>query len=354
MNTKNMIFEALYELQNYPKRSPGWHIKRIFKLLTGRPVPPLDKINWPTGLLANALVAFYKNNLNTEESLVIMRALKKYFDQWVNSKRKLYYMDDILCGMALIELQQITGEERYKQALDEMAGYLYNHETDAEGSLPYRPAQKNGHIYADGIGMICPFLCKYGITYDDPNAINLAVKQIKNFISHGMDDRTGLPYHGYEYKSRIKYGIIGWGRAVGWLMMGMVDSLIYVDKEAFAYEEIKQAFRRLVDKVEAYQLANGMYPWQLTAKDGPVDTSATAMILYAIAQGLEHDILIGIHRSRMLRGKEALMEMVKEGKIGDCLAECGGFSIYPQQYGTYPWSLGPALSLFTLVPTSDK
>ncbi len=354
MNAKEMVFEALYELEHYPKRNIGWYIKRTLKLLTGRYAEPLDKINWPTGLLANALIAYYKNNLNTEESLVIMRALKKYFDKWVNGRRKLYYMDDVLCGMALIELQQITGDERYKEALDDMVKYLYTHETDAEGTLPYRPAQKNGHIYADGIGMICPFLCKYGSTYGDSNAINLAVKQIQNYINHGMDEKTGLPYHGYEYRSRMKYGIIGWGRATGWLMMGMVDSLIYMDKESAAYDIIKQAFRHVVDKVEAYQLESGMYAWQLGAKEGPVDSSATAMILYAIARGLEHDILIGIHRSRMQRGQEALKGMIKEGKVYDCLAECEGFCIYPQKYDAYPWSLGPTLSLATIAQKSDK
>jgi rhamnogalacturonyl hydrolase YesR len=109
-----------------------------------------------------------------------------------------------------------------------------------------------------------------------------------------------------------------------------------------------------VDKVEAYQLENGMYAWQLGAKEGPLDTSATAMILYAIARGLENDILIGIHRSRMLRGKEALMEAVQEGKIYNCLAECGGFGIYPQRYDAFPWSMGPALSLFMIVREKNK
>lgn len=349
MKTKEMVHVALYELLHYPRRKVSWHTKRVIKLLTGRAAEPLDKINWPTGLLANALIAYYKNNLNSEESLMIMRALKKYFDRWIRQRRKLYYIDDILCGVALIEYQKITGEEKYKEALEDMVQYLYNHETNKEGSLPYRPARQNGHIYADGIGMICPFLCKYGMAYGDANAVNLAVKQINNFVACGMDERSGLPYHGYECNSRMKYGIIGWGRAVGWLMMGMADSLIYMDKESEAYVGIKQAFRRLVDKVEAYQLENGMYAWQLSTREGPVDTSATAMILYAIARGLEHDILIGIHRSRLLRGREALMEMVTDGKLGDCLAECGGFGIYPQQFGTYPWSLGPALALFTIV-----
>lgn len=343
-----MVKEAEKDLLRYPKRNFGYHLKRTIKVITGRKVEPLDKINWPTGLLAKSLADYYMENKNSEEARVILDCLKKYYDRWIKRGCKIYYLDDAVSGMALIDLHQITGDEKYKKAADVMLRYLFNHETDAAGGMPYRPNQKNGHIFADAVGMVCPFLCKYGSTYGDMNAINLAVAQIQNFIEQGMDDKTGLPYHGYQYESGVKYGIIGWGRAVGWLMIGMAESLAYMEPTRPSYEMIKQSYRRLVDKVEAYQLEGGLYSWQLGAKEGPVDTSATAMILYAIARSLETKVLIGIHKSRMLRGREALWSTVKDGRINGCLAECQGFSMYPQVYGAYPWSLGPALSLFAI------
>lgn len=349
-----MVKEAEYELLHYPKYSFGYYLKRVVKTIAGRKQEPLDKINWPTGLLAKSLVDYYMKNKNSEEARIILECLKKYYDRWISKGCKMYYLDDACSGMALIELHQITGEEKYKQAADAMVRFLYNHEIDAAGNLPYRVRQKNGHIFADGIGLMCPFLCKYGSTYNDMNAINLAVTQIQNFINMGMDERTGLPYHGYQYESGVKYGIIGWGRAVGWLMIGMSESLTYMEQTRPSYDIIKQAYRRLVDKVEAYQLEGGLYSWQLGAKEGPVDTSATAMILYSIARSLDTKVLIDIHKSRMIRGREALWNSVKGGKIDGCLAECHGFSMYPQIYGAYPWSLGPALSLFVMTHEGDE
>lgn len=343
-----MVKEAQEELLGYPNRDVGYRLKRILKMLVGRKVEPIDKINWPNGLLAKSLADYYDANKNSEEARVIVESLKKYYDRWIRKKHKMYYLDDAFSGLALIDLHQITGEEKYKKAADAMAQYLFHHETDEAGSLPYRPKQGNNYIFADAIGMVCPFLCKYGATYGDMNAINLAVTQIQNFIDFGMDAKTGLPYHGYHYESGVKYGIIGWGRAVGWLMIGMAETLAYLEPARPSYEPIKQAYRRMVDKVEAYQLEGGLYSWQLGAKEGPVDTSATALILYAIARSLETKVLIGIHKSRMIRGRDALLASVKEGKIHGCLAECQGFSMYPQVYGAYPWSLGPALSLFVL------
>lgn len=343
-----MVKAAEADLLRYPKRGIGYHLKRTAKMLTGHKVEPPDKINWPNGLLAKGLADYYMENKNSEEARIILNCLKKYYDRWISRGCKMYYLDDAFSGMALIDLHQITGDEKYKKAAEAMVRYLIDHETDRGGSLPYRPKQKNQYIFADSIGMVCPFLCKYGSTYGDLNAVNLAVTQIQNFIEYGMDAKTGLPYHGYHYETGVKYGIIGWGRAAGWLMIGMAESLAYMEPDRPSYETIKQSYRRLVDKVEAYQLEGGLYSWQLEAKEGPVDTSATAMILYAIARSLDTKVLIGIHKSRMLRGREALWHTVKEGRIDNCLAECQGFSMYPQVYGAYPWSLGPALSLFAM------
>lgn len=349
---QKMIEEAKYELLHYPKRGLGYKIKRTVKLLLGKKAEPKDLINWPGGLLAKGLMDYYMQNKNSEEAREILDCLKKYYDRWIRRGAKLYYLDDAFSGMTLIDLHRITGDERYKAGADKIMQYLLTHETDDAGSMPYRPAQKNGYIFADGIGLACPFLCKYGSVYQNRNATQLAIAQLQNFIGLGMDEKTGLPYHGYQYDSGVKYGIIGWGRAVGWLMIGMAESLAYMEEDMLGYDVIKQAYRRMVDKVEAYQLEGGLYSWQLGAKEGPVDTSATAMILYAIARSLETKVLIGIHKSRMVRGRDALYQSVKDGKIYGCLAECQGFSMYPQIYGAYPWSLGPALSLFAI--TEEK
>ena len=343
----SLVKEAEYELLHYPPNK----VKLIIKSWLGRGSLQ-DKINWPTGLLAKSLIDYYMDHKNSEEAREITDSLKLYYDRWLRTGRTIRCLDDAFAGMTLIDLHQITGDEKYKRGADTLAQYLFAHETDATGSFLYRPKQKNGYVFADTIGLVCPFLCKYGSVYGDINAINLAVTQIQNFITYGMDEKTGLPYHGYHLESGIKHGIIGWGRAVGWIMIGMAESLAYMEESRPSYEPIKQAYRRLVDKVEAYQLEGGLYSWQLGAKEGPVDTSATAMILYAIARSLNTNVLIGIHKSRMMRGREALWNSVKEGKIYGCLAECQGFSLHPQIYDAYPWSLGPSLSLF--VNTEEK
>ena len=127
-------------------------------------------------------------------------------------------------------------------------------------------------------------------------------------------------------------------------------------------ERIVSAYQKLSKNSFNYFSPNGYFTWQLPAKEGPIDTSATAMIAYAIAKGkktaylrcdCEMDEIIGktISKDRLSikealnRMEEALYSSYEEGRIKNCSGECEGFSQYPQVYGSYPWSNGPALRI---------
>nr|MCR5503117.1 glycoside hydrolase family 88 protein [Lachnospiraceae bacterium] len=263
-----MLNQAQYELMTYPHMRAGYYLLRPFRTVFGVPYKHRDRMAFPNALLAKALMEFYQKNVNTEEGREVFELLKRYYDRWIFSGCKIRSIEDAYAGMALIDLHKITGSEKYKTAADKLAAYLMSRETDDTGSILTYPKKGEGYVYADTIGLICPFLAKYGKTYEDMNTLNLAVTQIQNYMSFGMDNKLILPYHGYEYESGLKYGITGWGLAVGRLMMGMSETLYYMTPDRLGYEDTRQAYRRIVDKVEAYQLQGGLYSWQLLAKDG--------------------------------------------------------------------------------------
>ncbi len=367
---RRMAEEAMYELLHYYDKDWKRKWKDRLKKAAGRYVPPKDGIFWDTGLLANGLTEMLQSGKDTEGK--ILSAVRQYFDRWIDRGMPVYYMDDTLCGVALLRLYEAVPEERYRKGADRLADYLLSlgeKEADAAGSIPYRPAQKNGHIYVDGIGMMCPFLAMYGVKCGNRKAVELAVVQIKNMLENGMDRKTGLPYHGFRYETREKYGIIGWGRAVGWLLTGMQGTLYWLQEgltekgiagyaeegceeregsvEAWyrrEYEGLKTEFLKLLEAVRDYQRADGGFSWQLEALEGPADSSATAMIARAFRFGAE----CGFDGEDALRQAAGfLWECEKDGRVYRCLGECLGFSQYPQVYGAFPWSLGTALGIMT-------
>lgn len=65
---------------------------------------------------------------------------------------------------------------------------------------------------------------------EDDTAVKLGVAD-GAFPGGGMDELSGFPYHGFNSDTGMKYGIIGWGRAVGWLTSGMSESLAYLPEK---------------------------------------------------------------------------------------------------------------------------
>ena len=166
----------------------------------------------------------------------------------------------------------------------------------------------------------------------------MGLKQLELFVAHAMDEVSGLPYHGYIINQsnlagkEVKQGIIGWGRGVGWLLLGMSR-----------YRELRKATATVATAAKALQTENGLWAWQLCATGGPRDTSGTAMIAYGLAmEGFEQKSLVD-------KAIQGLLECVaSDGRLMNCLDDGRGISQHPQNYGHYPWGQGIALALMSL------
>ena len=366
-----LVSEAAIELNSCVTLKQ--HLKDLVKKdILHRDLQKTDMIRWPKGMLLLGLLRAGGIDTSCE-----------YLDRWIDSGADITSIEDVLAGQTLLELVEkqhdksepaVSISDRrtcvYKEYSDNIAKYLLSYEYDEEGSLPYSIKAHNEHIYADSIGMICPFLMMYGINAHQQKYIDMAVLQISNFIKNAIDEKTGLPYHGYRYKDHEKYGIIGWGRAVGWLMMGIAgclslvnmsenncDQINYGDKSFMTsisnmpqISEIMEEYKRLVDAVLEYQREDGLWGWNMPEVDSQTDTSASAMILYALSQYPDCKIKQNDHEVSEIiqRGMNGLEKYItKDGKVMQCQAECGGFGIYPEKFGSYPWSVGMTLALFS-------
>lgn len=337
--------EAKVQLFHYPvftkKQDIKYFIKRVLRPAN---TPKRDSFFWLHAMLAQGL-----------EEAGELETLKQYYDLWIQKDLPIHNVDNIMNGYSLLYVYEQTKEEKYRVAADKLYQYLLQYKREMKETIPYRKNHPT-HIYVDGIGMIVPFLCRYGKMFGMKEAIKLGVLQMKEFVELGMDEKSGLPYHGYDLESKVKYGIIGWGRAVGWLLLAMADSYEYVEKED--KEWLKNIYQKLLEASLHYLREDGYFSWQLSANEGPKDTSATAMIGYAFQKAIKLGVInreskiVFKQMSEGITGnfeeiiecmEQAILASVKQGKVMDCSGECEGFSQYPQVYGAYPWSLGPGL-----------
>lgn len=371
--------ESARRLRGYETFDIKAEAKKKVKQLLGRGVSKRDPYFWPAGMLALGLEEYIetaqkslsdvqktkdcsdsaadakvntkanakadaKTDAGSDQNRTIravcmaQEALSGRLEQWVTEGMKMTYLDDALMGYVLLRYWERTGKWGEEPA--KLAGALYEMEKDEQETLIYRPGRGNAYILADGVGQSSMFLAKYAQLSGDTKAREMAARQLLSFARCGMAKGMNLPYHGYEIRKdgAAKLGIIGWGRAVGWLLLGVRVFLDTAPADDPSYEEIERLYEKMAGAVAGYQREDGGFSWQLEAVEGAADTSAAAMIGYALGgriwQKDKTDRIAGF----------LLNNVTEKGVVTGALAECIDFAEHPQRYGIYPWGQGAALA----------
>lgn len=298
-------------------------------------------ITWRTGMLAKAL--FRLNEVYDGNRINIESELNSYFDRYISRNGIIKKLDNIQNGEVAIWLYEKNKKQQYLSLIDSYKTFVKNHIKDSEGALPFLD---NYDIYVDGL-MICPFVLLYNSNIEKNDVLyEIAINQIMAYIKNGIDKRTLLPFHGYNLSTGMQLGIPGWGRGTGWFLYSVIDSIQYVNENESRRSVIIKAYKDMIDSALDFQRNDGLFSWCLLSPNGPIDTSATSMILYAVVKGVNMGILDDRYKSFVLRGYKSIRKYIKDGKIYQAMGDCRGFGMYPQVYDSYPWSLAFFLLLF--------
>ncbi len=428
--------EAIKELADTRRIRPVAEAKNLARKMMGKKAEEKDLFYWPAGMLALGLA---ECGLQAGKA-----AIEEHIRIFYKKGGKLYYPDDALMGAALLEfigtqtdshaavavVPAGAGQSQFQEAIEAVYDMVCKTDRDELGSILYRPGRGHTEILADGVGMTAFFLAKYAcaLMQNLPEesekrverekkaieAMELAMTQLYNFSSFAQDSDSGLLWHCYEAKEDgglMRKGLIGWGRAMGWYLMGLSE--VVCTMKALGLEEaaevepednpkpeasekdgkeetgettddtLAELLETYSEKVFSYQQENGLLPWCLTdlvcrnnifssvtsqalkdahqnpenAEDGTVsqiltanslqtDTSASAMVGYAVLQAVKAGTLDGkVYEDRLASLKKGLESQIdSSGVVKGALAECVGFGIHPQRFGSYAWGQGAVLA----------
>lgn len=375
-----VVKETVKQLNNIMNVSLSDRIKDTVKKALGRSVRTKDPLFWHAGMLMVGLVSALEYLEKVDDAKEIRDEIKASLEEHVNlwfrkTAGNVGFVDDALAGFALIKAYEITGNEKYKKAVDAVSLFLKSAGRDAEGAILYNSG-RSGNIFADGIGQVSMFMAACDDKEFDSN------EQLRMFYKFGMDEESGLCYHGYELrksdpcfegfadkKSDLcdkdfaesgdssknayvsdKKGILCWGRAFGWLIMGasVNAALGKEDEESFSQ------FRSLCEAALKYQRADGGWSWQLQALDGHIDLSATGMIAYALGYAVNNDVfgeadLPDKISAALKKAEECIYAHSDKGIVLDALSSCDDFAVHYQTYGNNPWGQGAALAALSVI-----
>ena len=358
---EKIVVESQRELSEIMEVTLTQRAKDVVKSALGRSVRSKDPLFWPAGMLMLGLMEAKELDHSALEGEIHRdEKLKKKTDDcirdhlllWKNKyNSRIDFIDDALAGAALIMLYKESSSDEIKEicksTIDSVYGFLINANRDREGTLVYNSDRSSVNVFADGVGQTSLFLSAYAMCFGDAKALDLARLQLLNYKRYGMDEKSHLPYHGYALLEDgcEKKGVLSWGRAAGWLIMGLSEytkAISILNENEMAEDELVSFYEELSDALMEYRRPKGGFSWQVQAVEGHIDISATGMILYGLMNGKRKDQK-AIDKRELISDIKAVLSEISDGKAMNALSSCDDFGVHYQTYGHYPWGQGAAL-----------
>lgn len=230
------------------------------------------------------------------------RHIQKGMDYWLEKDGAIktytvdeYNLDNITPGRAMMTLYKVTGDEKYKKAIDLLRSQLKTQPRTNEGGFWHKKIYPY-QMWLDGLYMGEPFYAEYSAVFGEDNYDDIA-SQFVWMEKNSRDAKTGLLYHGWDESKRQRWANKEtgrspnfWGRAMGWYAMALVDVLDYFPKNHPRRAEIVAVLNREAAAIEKFQDQQTGLWWQILDKGGAkgnyLEASAGAMFVYALAKGV--------------------------------------------------------------------
>ena len=210
-----------------------------------------------------------------------------------------YNLDDINEGRVLFALYSRTGEEKYRMAARKLREQLAKQPRTDEGNFWHKAIYPN-QVWLDGIYMAQPFYALYQKHFGNSDFSD-TVGQIKNVRGKMFSEEKGLYFHGYD-ASRAAFWADPetgcsrnfWLRSLGWFAVALAD-LVEILPEGQDRKELAAIFSELMASADRYaDPETGLY-WQVPDQGGRegnyLETSGSAMMSYAMLKGARLGIL---------------------------------------------------------------
>jgi unsaturated rhamnogalacturonyl hydrolase len=256
------------------------------------------KWNYEQGLV---LESIYRVWVETNEAKYF-DYIKKNIDYYVQDDGTIktyklgdFNIDNIAPGRVLLQLYEITKQNKYKAAADTLMSQLQLHPRTSEGGFWHKKIYPN-QMWLDGLFMAEPFYSEYSLMFKSPQNFDDIANQFLLVKKYLYDEKSGLYFHGWDESKQQKWAdpVKGtspnfWGRSLGWFMMAMVDVLDSFPKDHKDRNEILKMFQELSNSVLKYRdgVSNLWFQVvdQQNREENYIETSASAMFIYTFAKG---------------------------------------------------------------------
>ena len=222
------------------------------------------------------------------------------------------------CGAmsaGLSDVNELAGKKVYKDYLERAAAYISTGQVRLPDGTLCRPIPRNRTLWADDLYMSVPFLARMGKRTGNKRYFDDAIHQVEQFNKYLYDPATGLFFHCY-YDSVGLNGVARWGRCNGWIAMAQVELLNNLPADHPKRKELIDLLLRQIVGFARYQDLTGLWRQVLDRPDSYLETSATAMFVYAVARAVNEGWIPKNYLSIARDGWEGLCtKITQEGQV---------------------------------------
>lgn len=233
-------------------------------------------------------------------------------------KYSLYHADELCIGQFYAMMYRKHGDEKIIQSLQERLDWIIEHQGDT--SMNYR--NKQTWSWCDALFMAPPVYAQMTNITGKKTYLNYLNTQFKATYNHLYDKEEQLFFRDDSYfqKREANGQKIFWGRGNGWVVAGLARLLTELPKDDLQRDFYIDTYKSIINRLISLRDTNGFWHASLLDQQSypAPETSATSMITYAIAWGVNNGILDSKEFSSMaLTSWNALMGMVDEnGRLG--------------------------------------
>lgn len=210
-----------------------------------------------------------------------------------------YNLDNICEGNALIDLYDMTGEEKYLRAIERLQGQLLRQPRTYEGSFWHKliyPEQ----VWLDGLYMAQVFRLRRSNLLN-ANEYDDILMQFQTVRKRMYDPETHLYRHGYDASGKAFWadekGLSScvWLRAMGWWLAALADTAVEWRDEHPGKAWLRDCLAEALDGLLPYRDAQSGMFFQVVDQGNRAgnypETSGTALAAYACLRARNGGVL---------------------------------------------------------------
>jgi unsaturated rhamnogalacturonyl hydrolase len=293
--------------------------------------------HWQKAALILGLTECYKKTKNTLCRKEVDAFLKSNFTNG-NWKEQPTEIDGVILAYSVLNIDWINHQE-YKRVYD-TAYQLILDLVGTDGTVAYRNYTPE-YRFVDTIGFICPFLVLYGLKFDKPEALDLAIKQITTFNENGLFPNTNIPCHTYNITTKLPVGLFGWGRGLGWYAIGLIDAWRILPEENPNKKLLENSVITFAKMALEFQNTNGSWSWIVLDKTSRMDSSTTATLAWFFANASTIDSIsndCNLAKEKALNYLKSVTR--RDGAIDFSQGDTKAIGVHSNEFNILPFTQG--------------